>query len=1329
MTMKCIKTLLILLACLTLSLSCFTQSATQFLKTPAYIDAATPAWALEMYKEHPNVLEVDKRYNAYHQENNFIKTIHTQNYKHWRPQVEKYLQPSGLLDIPSEKERTALQQKVIEKKNAITRSVGDWTPLGPFETHTDGGDLTVSWQANVYTIDQSQSDPNIVYVGTESGGIFKSIDKGLNWFMVSEKSPIRTVSSIKVDPINPDIVYAGDSGHIFKTVNGGQNWVLMYTEDDLGINDFSINPDNTNIILAASQLGLYRSVDAGLSWDKIIDHRIWDIELKPNDPNTVYVLRSNDARIKTELWKSTDSGVTFEIKENGWYDSSDANRINGGGRMTVTSADPNRIYVILVGASKADDHGFIGVYRSADSGESWTLTNPPIGGPYTDSHPNLATLSNTNTLQQGYYNLGIEASEEDADVLMVGCLNLWRSTDGGETYTVLGGYRGDVSWIHPDQQEIEINGSDMWLVNDGGINYSNDYFATHESRKNGLNASEFWGFGSAWNEDLVVGGRYHNGNSAHRPAYGVGQFLRLGGGEASTGYVQPGGQAVAMFSDISDKIVPQTLTEASQNVSSIALYPAESFFASNWSEIKFDPNSYGHMWLGRENKLYKSEDNGNTFSVIQEFNGEDDPVHQFEISRIDDQLIYLYQRTSFFGAVLWVTRDGGATWTEKDFPLADSQRSGSLQIHENNPETLWVTFAHGLNDGNKVFRSDDYGDTWTNISEPILDGERIHCSFHQAGTDNFFVGTDFGIYLHDGSAWAACNEGLPARLNTNRMAPYYKDNKLRVATYGNGIWEMDLPESATPMAQPTVNQRVALCARDTFYCDDYSILEHDSETSWAWSFTPEPLFVSDPNIRNPKVVLGELGSYSVELTVTNAKGSDTFIKDDWIQVSGNACDPDGHPDRALACYQNGDDYVQLPDVQFTGESYTLMAWVKPEGIQNDFTGIVFNDDASFGLNFTFGNQLGFHHADAGSAAWAWESGAAVEPGVWSHVALVVNTSGATVYLNGEPTSRTLDLEPITLGTMKIGSYKGWGSRNYNGEIDEVSIWDRALTTEEIRNHRHITKTSDNAPGLLAYYQFNESGNTIYDRIGTSHGVLRGITEHVNSSAPVGVGSASSWADAALDLYWYQNENISLTGSLLDGSAITVSHLQIPPANLDVADPFPEDSYWIVNRYGDTEIRSLAILNQEVEQQFEDSPEAISLYSRSENDSESNWTEWGSAESVVSGTGSAIEFSYNELSGQQLIMQKQFVSSSTQIPSQKIQLYPNPTSAELYISAPTEEEMTITIYNSKGQPVMTRKMQNGSRLELMESLSPGHYSYLLKGEKGLKTGKFVVVESR
>ncbi len=129
----------------------------------------------------------------------------------------------------------------------------------------------------------------------------------------------------------------------------------------------------------------------------------------------------------------------------------------------------------------------------------------------------------------------------------------------------------------------------------------------------------------------------------------------------------------------------------------------------------------------------------------------------------------------------------------------------------------------------------------------------------------------------------------------------------------------------------------------------------------------------------------------------------------------------------------------------------MTAWIKPNGIQDEYTGIFFNDDESAGLNFRESNNTLAYHWPGGS--WSWDSGLEVPSDVWSHVALVAEPSGVTVYLNGVGVKHNDAINTATFGTGKIGSYKGWDSRNYRGQIDEVCIWNKSLTQEEIREYR------------------------------------------------------------------------------------------------------------------------------------------------------------------------------------------------------------------------------------------------------------------------------------
>ena len=186
------------------------------------------------------------------------------------------------------------------------------------------------------------------------------------------------------------------------------------------------------------------------------------------------------------------------------------------------------------------------------------------------------------------------------------------------------------------------------------------------------------------------------------------------------------------------------------------------------------------------------------------------------------------------------------------------------------------------------------------------------------------------------------------------------------------------------------------------------------------------------------------------------------------------------------------------------EVFSITAWVKPDGIQPDYSGIAINNGTTAGLNFRGGNNTLGYHWPGGS--WSWNSRLIVTPYQWSHVALVADRDKVTLYVNGVAAIHETDSEAVDLTSFDIGSYKGWGSRNFTGQIDEVCFWKKALTEEEIRAGMHLTKENliDDSD-LLAYYQFNEPGGSVLNKAGSGQANMYGNAQRVVSAAPVGAG--------------------------------------------------------------------------------------------------------------------------------------------------------------------------------------------------------------------------------
>ena len=1230
--------------------SSFSQNQESFFKVYPSISEfnAAPSWAQTMYSQDPSIEDVNDLYDHYYSKNEFVKNIHTQNYKFWLKETKKYINENGKIRMPSEQELHDRMKISQSSTGAKMNSI--WENIGPNTTYKNNGSLNLRpTQTNVTSIAVAPSNTDILYAGAATGGgVFKSVDHGMTWVLVTLDYPISDANDIKIHPVNPDIVYISNGSNIYKTTDGGLTWALNYVASGT-VEQFYIHKTSPNIVFAATADGLLKTIDNGVNWNVIMNERCWDIEPHAIDPNTIYISIHNGPAARAEIYKTTDNGVNWTLKDNNWYlPTNIANASDIGCKIGVTPADPDRVYAGLIGNSKAGDNGWIGIYYSLDGADSWVNADGIDGGPYAagnDLSTNWYVAGYSSGYHQGWYNFDLDVSHIDPDKLWVGTIWACESGNRGANIEYIRGTRN--LEMHADIQDIDVVGNEIWYTSDGGINYSTDEMLTVEIRNTGISASTYWGFDQGWNEDVWTGGRYHNGDAVYHEDYGVGNTLFLGGAETATGYINPMDNLVAYFSDISDKNVKPNLNDVSTNRQNISKYPNEAYSILNSSEIVFHPNYANWLYLGKDNVFFHSIDGGVSFDTLYTFSATA-RVLEIEQSWKNPNVIYCLVRDNGAGKI-YRSSNGGTTFNPMTTLPSNNISRLDLTIDPNDENNIWVSSHYGAN-GQKIYQSTSGGLVWINRSTASLDGHKIADVMYQAGTnDVVYLLTDLKVFTWSSALgdWVEYATGLPYNTRGLKFKPFYRDKKIRMSS-DRGIWEADFAVESAPIAHPMTASSTVYCTRDTVQFEDHSFLNH-TNSLWNWSFDPVPLFVDDVTKRNPRALF-DAGTYDVILSITDQFGTTSIDTVSNMITVDNQCFADTIPGQALHC-DSPNGHAIVPGLGVTqADSITFSAWIKPNGLQDSYAGIVFNDGVSAGLNFRANNELAYHWP---GGSWWWSSGLFVDSNVWSHVALVAKPDGITLYLNGEPSTHTTTISPVDIEQIRLGSYKGWTSRNYRGRLDEVCIWEKALTKDEIRELRHLTRTGTTpfTDDLLAYYQFNHSGTEVLDRVNINHANLNGIGVKVLSTAPIGGGESHKVNIASAGPQTFGSTETEFAfGTLNPTGEVVVSRINYLPDSLPSTNS-NTGNYWIVNNYGVDPIDPLMQMKlKSVNGYPYGLPDNSRLYARTENEDVNNWVELCGADNFNNST-------YNYLVSCNVTQLGQFfIQSSTSDPIQSIYPY-------------------------------------------------------------------------
>ena len=768
-----------------------------------------------------------------------------------------------------------------------SESSNQWQCVGPWDFDQYAASKSYApGAAHVYTVEQSINNSNVLYAGTATAGAWKTTDKGMNWSLITKNLELNGVYAIEVDFTDFNTIYISGNGGIYKSTDGGNNWDTIgdsnFVSLDHFVKDIKLSPTNNQTLFTATDKGIFKSIDGGNNFNTIMSGNFLEIEFHPNTADTIYFVRQiGDS---TEFYRSDDGGNTMTQYSNGWPSPGSGDEQKRT-EIAVSPADPDKIVALATGSANGGS-GLYGIYISYDKGENWTFQ---CCGPHPAGAPSPTNINMMGWQPDGsddggqyYYDLALAVNPNNADSIHVGGVNHWVSADNGITFTCPAKWSqpDKKGYVHADIHDINYFGDDLWFACDGGVFYSANAGDSITKRMFGIAGSDFWGFGIGFKDkDVMLGGTYHNGTLLKDGETYINNWLCTDGGDGIRGFVNFGNPRMA-YSDYGGKILSGDRTV---NIStfSMNLKPNASYIVGESSQMEFDPRCFNWHYIGNDTTLWLSKNNGGSFEAIHHF---DEKVTSVEVAWSNPNVIYVATWPGWWeDKKMYRTNDAGNTWTDITIPSSQLNgylsRSYDITVSSNDENTLWVARCsqsgnYNLIDGYNVFKSIDGGQNWINLSTPNLDGEHMTNIEHQRGSNGgVYLGTRNTVYYRNDNMndWEIYNNNLPKRTFSTQLVPYYREGLLINGT-NRSVYEIDLYENSPPSAQIAADKLEINCINDTVRFVDHSAVRLSS-ASWEWTFqggTP-----STSTLENPVVVYNAPGTYNVTLKVQDSFGSNT----------------------------------------------------------------------------------------------------------------------------------------------------------------------------------------------------------------------------------------------------------------------------------------------------------------------------------------------------------------------------------------------------------------------------------------------------------------------
>ncbi len=716
-----------------------------------------------------------------------------------------------------------------------------------------------------------ESDPSTFYVGTATGGVWKTINAGTTFEPIFDDQPTASIGDVTVAPSNPNVVWVG-SGEpqnrqsspwgmgVFRSTDAGRTWTHLGLENTHHISRIQVHPRNPDVAYVAAvghlwgpnpERGVYRTTDGGASWDHVlyVDENTGTIDLAmdPNDPMTLFAAMYQRQRTLggfngggpgSGIYRTLDGGDNWTEMTEGLPEG-DMGRIG----LDIFRGNSNMVFAIVEADKRVPGQGFggfggggnpdakNGIYRSTDRGETWEK------------------ISNTNNRPMYYSQIRVDPT--DSERIYLGGSNLFRSSDGGRNFTpdAAAGVHSDhhALWIDPS------NSDHLILAGDGGVSVSWDRSDNWRQLMN-LPLAQFYEIGVDNREPYhVCGGLQDNGSWCAPSDTWSNQGIRtrdwynIGGGDGFFTVMHPTEPVVFAESQGGNIMRVNLVTHEQLRMRPIGRPVMNDEGEEDMPEFRFNWDSPILLSTHDDNTVYhggnvvfKTTDMGQSWEQIS-----DDLTKAIDRDELfimgvkgSEGMMSRNDGTSTFGNLvslaespldadvlyagsddgnLHVTRDGGTNWANvaADMPgLPDQAYITRIVASHADAGTVWAAADDHRNDNFApyVYVSNDFGQTWRSITTGLPDGWSMNAiAQHPRAANLLFAGNEVGIYfsIDAGDSWHPLRNNLPT-VPVDDITIQARENDLVIGTHGRGAWIMDDITPLEHMSQAILASNVHL---------------------------------------------------------------------------------------------------------------------------------------------------------------------------------------------------------------------------------------------------------------------------------------------------------------------------------------------------------------------------------------------------------------------------------------------------------------------------------------------------------------------------------------